>query len=100
MQEWHKTEVAKILLNYEQRLALRKTMLATLGAWFAYFVIINAFVRSLNKIVIPVLDVPLGFCLAIQGTAIVFGVALYALSKRVDGSLDRRGSRNAGTGLD
>jgi putative solute:sodium symporter small subunit len=89
MREWHKTEVAKILLNHEQRLALRKTMLAVLGAWIAYFVIINAFVRSLNKIVIPVLDMPLGFCLAIQGTAIVFGVALYALSKRVDRSLDR-----------
>jgi putative solute:sodium symporter small subunit len=89
MREWHKTEVAKILLNYEQRLALRKTMLTVLGAWIAYFVIINAFVRSLNKIVIPVLDMPLGFCLAIQGTAIVFGVALYALSKRLDRSLDR-----------
>jgi putative solute:sodium symporter small subunit len=84
MKEWHKTEVAKVLLSYEQRLALRKTMLVVLGAWIAYFVIINAFVRSLNKIVIPVLDMPLGFCLAIQGTAIVFGVALYALSKRVD----------------
>jgi putative solute:sodium symporter small subunit len=88
MQEWHKTEVAKVLLSNEQRLALRKTMLAVLGVWFAYFVIINAFVRSLNKIVIPVVDIPLGFCLAIQGTAIVFGVALYALSKRVESSLD------------
>jgi putative solute:sodium symporter small subunit len=88
MQEWHKTEVAKVLLSYEQRLALRKTMLAVLGAWIAYFVIINAFVRSLNKIVIPILGIPLGFCLAIQGTAIVFGVALYALSRRVESSLD------------
>lgn len=88
MQEWHKTEVAKVLLSNEQRLALRKTMLAVLGAWIAYFVIINTFVRSLNKIVIPVLDIPLGFCLAIQGTAVVFGVALYALSKRVESSLD------------
>lgn len=88
MQEWHKTEVAKVLLSYEQRLALRKTMLAVLGAWIAYFVIINTFVCSLNKIVIPVLAMPLGFCLAIQGTVIVFGVALYALSKRVDSSLD------------
>jgi len=98
MKEWHKTEVAKVLLSYEQRLALRNTMLTVLGAWIAYFVIINTFVRSLNKIVIPVLDMPLGFWLAVQGTATVFGVALYALSKRVDGSLDssaRRGARAA-----
>jgi putative solute:sodium symporter small subunit len=95
MKEWHKTEVAKVLLSYEQRLALRTTMLVVLGAWIAYFVIINTFVRSLNKIVIPVLDMPLGFCLAIQGTAIVFGVALYALSKRVDRSLDSSTRREA-----
>lgn len=97
MKEWHKTEVAKVLLSYERRLALRKTMLAVLGAWIAYFVTINSFVRSLNKIVIPVLDMPLGFCLAIQGTVIVFGVALYALSKRVESSLDSSGRPNART---
>ena len=96
MKEWHKTEVAKVLLSYEQRLALRKTMLTVLGAWIAYFVTINAFVRSLNKIVIPVLDMPLGFCLAIQGTAIMFAVALFALSKRVDKSLDPSGRRTPG----
>lgn len=85
LKEWQK-KVARVFLSYEQRLArgeLRKTMLTALGAWIAYFVVINMFVRSLNKIVIPVLDMPLGFCLAIQGTAIMFGVALYALSKTI-----------------
>jgi len=91
LKEWQRTEVAKLLLSCEQCLArgeLRKTMLTALGAWIAYFLVIYMFVRSLNKIVIPVLDMPLGFCLAIQGTAIVFVVALYALSKRVDSPLD------------
>jgi putative solute:sodium symporter small subunit len=46
------------------------------------------FVRSLNKIVIPFLDMPLGFLLAIQGTAVVFIVALYMLGRRSEGSLD------------
>jgi putative solute:sodium symporter small subunit len=83
LNEWQK-ELTRVFLGYEQRLArgeLRKTMLTALGGWIAYFLVINMFVRSLNKIVIPVLDMPLGFCLAIQGTAIIFGVALYALSK-------------------
>jgi putative solute:sodium symporter small subunit len=85
LNEWQK-EVTRVFLGYEQRLArgeLRKTMFTALGAWIAYFLVINMFVRSLNKIVIPVLDMPLGFCLAIQGTAIMFGVALYALSKMI-----------------
>jgi putative solute:sodium symporter small subunit len=85
LNEWQK-ELTRVLLGYEQRLArgeLRKTMLTALGAWIAYFLVIYMFVRSLNKIVIPVLDMPLGFCLAIQGTAIMFGLALYALSKMI-----------------
>jgi putative solute:sodium symporter small subunit len=92
LKEWPKAEVAKALLSDEHRLVwgdLRKIMLTTLGAWIAYFLVINMFVRSLNKIVIPVLDMPLGFCLAIQGTAVVFAVALYTLSKRGNGQLDR-----------
>ena len=91
LKEWPKAEVAKALLGEGQQRAwgaLRKIMLTTLGAWIAYFLVINMFVRSLNKIVVPVLDMPLGFYLAIQGTAVVFVVALYTLSKSVDGSLD------------
>jgi putative solute:sodium symporter small subunit len=57
-------------------------MLATFGAWIAYFLVVNMFVRSLNRIVIPLLDLPLGLYLAIQGTAVVFAVALYALSRK------------------
>jgi putative solute:sodium symporter small subunit len=89
LKQWQKADLAKVLLGNEQRLAwgeLRKVMLATLGAWIAYFLVINMFVRVLNKIVIPVLEMPLGFYLAIQGTAVMFGVALYILAKRTDRS--------------
>jgi putative solute:sodium symporter small subunit len=91
LKEWPKAEVAKALLGGKQPPALRvlkKVMAATLGAWIAYFLIVNMFVRSLNKIVIPILDMPLGFLLAIQGTAVVFVVALYMLGRRDEGSLD------------
>jgi putative solute:sodium symporter small subunit len=91
LKEWQKAAVAKALLSNEQRAAwgeLKKVMLTTLGAWIAYFLVINMFVRSLNKIVIPVLDMPLGVYLAIQGTAVIFVVALYTLSKRAGGSAE------------
>jgi putative solute:sodium symporter small subunit len=91
LKDWPKAEVAKALLGGERRLAwgeLKKIVLTTLGAWIAYFLVINMFVRSLNRIVVPVLNMPLGFYLAIQGTAVVFVVALYTLSKSVDGPLD------------
>jgi putative solute:sodium symporter small subunit len=91
LKEWPKAGVAKTLLSDEQLHLwgeLRKIMLTTLGAWIAYFLVINMFVRSLNKIVVPVLDMPLGFCLAIQGTAVVFAIALYTLSKRLGSTLD------------
>jgi putative solute:sodium symporter small subunit len=89
LKDWQKAAVAKALLSNEQRAAwgeLRKVMLTTLGAWIAYFLVINMFVRSLNKVVIPVLDLPLGLYLAIQGTAVIFVVALYMVSRRTRGS--------------
>ena len=89
LKQWQEAALATALLGNEQQLAwgeLKKVMLAALGAWIAYFLVINMFVRALNKIVIPVLDMPLGFYLAIQGTAIVFGVALYVVTKRAGGS--------------
>jgi len=87
LKRWQKDEVARALLRNDPRRIwgeVRTIMLATLGAWIAYFLVINMFVRSLNKIVVPVLDIPLGFCLAIQGTAVVFAVALYMLGKKTD----------------
>jgi len=85
LKQWQKVALAKVLAGDEDRLAwgeLRKIVLTALGAWIAYFLLVNMFVRVLNKIVIPFLDVPLGFYLAIQGTVVVFGVALYILTKR------------------
>jgi putative solute:sodium symporter small subunit len=85
LKRWRRAEVARALLRNEQRRLwgeLRIVMLATFGAWIAYFLVVNMFVRSLNRIVIPLLDLPLGLYLAIQGTAVVFAVALYALSRK------------------
>jgi putative solute:sodium symporter small subunit len=60
---------------------LRRGILTMLAGWIGYFLLINMFVRSLNKVVVPVLDLPLGFFLAMQGAVVVFIVTLFVLVK-------------------
>ena len=88
LKQWHKVALAKALLGNERPAwgELRKVMLTALTAWIAYFLIVNMFVRSLNKVILPVVDMPLGFYLAIQGTMVVFAVAVYVLARRMDES--------------
>jgi putative solute:sodium symporter small subunit len=63
----------------------RKTtnlMLIHLGIWFFFGYIIHMFVKPLNRIVIPILDFPLGFYMAAQGSLIVFVVMLFVFAKQ------------------
>jgi putative solute:sodium symporter small subunit len=78
-------DLAAAALDIEQRLGLRRlkrSMLTMLGAWLAYFVVINMWVRSLNKVIVPVLDMPLGVFLVAQGTAVIFLAAVVLLVKK------------------
>lgn len=60
----------------------KNMMLVMLGLWITYFLVINFFVRTLNRITVPVLEFPLGFFLAGQGAVIVFVVTLVWLARR------------------
>jgi putative solute:sodium symporter small subunit len=63
----------------------RKTtnlMLIHLGIWVFFGYIIHMFVKPLNRIVIPILDFPLGFYMAAQGSLIVFVVMLFMFAKQ------------------
>jgi len=60
---------------------LKKLLLVMLGLWMTYFLLVHWFVHSLNKIAVPVLEIPLGTYLAVQGAAIVFGVALFRFAR-------------------
>ena len=62
----------------------KKLLLVMLGLWMAYFLLVNWFVHSLNKIAVPVIEVPLGTYLAVQGAAIVFAVALFRFGRNAD----------------
>jgi putative solute:sodium symporter small subunit len=57
-------------------------MLTHLGIWFFFGYIIHMFVKPLNKIVIPILDFPLGFYMAAQGSLIVFVVMLFMFARQ------------------
>jgi putative solute:sodium symporter small subunit len=59
----------------------KKLLLVMLGLWMTYFLAVNWFVHKLNKIAVPVLDIPLGTYLTVQGAAIVFAVALFRFAR-------------------
>ena len=52
-------------------------MFAHLAVWFFFGYIIHMFVKPLNEFTIPVLNFPLGFYMAAQGSLIVFVVMLF-----------------------
>ena len=67
----------------------RNLMFAHLAVWFFFGFIIHIFVKQLNEITIPVLNFPLGFYMAAQGSLIVFVVMLFVFAKQQD-SIDRQ----------
>ena len=55
----------------------KNLMLVMFGGWIAFFFITHMFIKTLNKIVVPVLDLPLGFYMPVQAAMIVFAVTLF-----------------------
>ena len=59
-----------------------------MGLWVFFGYIVQMFVVPLNKIVIPILNFPLGFYMAAQGSLIAFVVMLFVFAKQQD-KIDR-----------
>ena len=59
-----------------------RIMLSLLASWAIFSFGVQTFVRSLNKITVPVLGMPLGLYLAIQGSLIVFAILLIWFARR------------------
>jgi putative solute:sodium symporter small subunit len=77
-------DLAQTLLNAQNApyWARAKRLLGVmLGLWMGYFLLVNWYVHALNKIAVPVLGIPLGYYLAVQGAAIVFAVALFRFAR-------------------
>jgi putative solute:sodium symporter small subunit len=62
-----------------------RTMLTLLVSWAIFSFGVQTFVKSLNKVTVPVLEMPLGMYLAVQGSLIVFAILLFWLAKRRPG---------------
>jgi putative solute:sodium symporter small subunit len=58
-----------------------KIELILLGLWLVFFLFVNAFVRALNTIMVPLLEMPLGLYLAIQGALILFAALLFRFTR-------------------
>ena len=61
-----------------------RLMLTHLAVWFFFGFVIHMFVKPLNSITIPILNFPLGFYMAAQGSLIVFVVMLFLFAKQQD----------------
>jgi putative solute:sodium symporter small subunit len=80
-------DLAQTLLNAQNSptwARAKKLLAVMLGIWVTYFLLINWFVHSLNKIAVPVIGIPLGTYLAVQGAAIVFAVALFRFARSTE----------------
>jgi len=55
----------------------KNLMLVMFGAWLTFFFVTHMFMKTLNKIVVPVLELPLGFYMPVQAAMIVFAVTLF-----------------------
>ena len=66
-----------------------RLMLTNLGIWAFFGYIVHMFVVPLNKIVIPIVNFPLGFYMAAQGSLIAFVVILFVFAKKQD-AIDRK----------
>ena len=84
LQQLLQDDLAQAILNAQNSpywARARKLLLVMLALWMSYFLLVNWFVHSLNKVAVPVLGIPLGTYLAVQGAAIVFAVALFRLAR-------------------
>jgi putative solute:sodium symporter small subunit len=60
----------------------KNPLLVLLGLWIAFSAIVQLYVSALNKITVPVLGMPLGMYIAVQGSLVVFVIAVVWLARR------------------
>jgi putative solute:sodium symporter small subunit len=61
----------------------RKPGLTLLGLWVLFFFAVHLSVAALNKITVPVIGLPLGFYVAVQGSLVLFVAMVIWFAKRV-----------------
>ena len=61
-----------------------RLMFTHLAVWFFFGFLIHMFVVPLNNITIPMVNFPLGFYMAAQGSLIAFVIMLFMFAKQQD----------------
>lgn len=61
----------------------RRPGLALLGLWVLFFLAVHLSVTALNKITVPIINLPLGFYVAVQGSLVLLVVLVAWFVKRV-----------------
>lgn len=67
-------------------LRINRLMLVMLALWLAFALVVYLFVIPLNKITVPVLNMPLGFFIAAQGALVVFAIMLFSFARKQVGA--------------
>ena len=60
-----------------RRTGIKNLLLVTLAGWVFYFLAVHLFILKLNKIIVPIIGLPLGFYMAVQGSIVVFVIFLF-----------------------
>ena len=68
--------------------ATTNLMFKHLGAWLFFGYIVHMFVNVLNNVTIPILQFPLGFYMAAQGSLIIYVVIIFIYARYMN-ALDR-----------
>jgi putative solute:sodium symporter small subunit len=67
-----------------RRTGVKNLLLVMLAGWVSYFLAVNLFILKLNKITVPIIGLPLGFYMAVQGSIVVFAIFLFSFAKRAN----------------
>jgi hypothetical protein len=68
--------------HYPELERLKSGILLLLGAWIAYFLVVQALIKPFDWI-IPELELPLSTLLVAQGAIVLFGGALYVAARTI-----------------
>jgi len=60
----------------------KNLMLVMLGLWIFYFLVVHIFITTLNRVTVPIFDLPLGHYLAMQGSLVVFLITLFWFGRK------------------
>jgi hypothetical protein len=62
---------------------LKSGVLLLLGAWVAYFFVVEVLIRPFDRVILPELGLPLSTLLVAQGLVVLFGTALYLAARTI-----------------